>query len=115
MHSGPLTNYGSGVVDFFKPGTNYFTEGCMAYNSELNYQFSTVDFTFPGDEEGCIRIRSYSKDTSNVIFEKVMCGEIMRYGTPEQDTCTLKKMSDPVQYIFIAAAGLIVLSGFLAL
>ena len=87
----------------------------MAYNSELNYQFSTVDFTFPGDEEGCIRIRSYSKDTSNVIFEKVMCGEIMRYGTPEQDTCTLKKMSDPVQYIFIAAAGLIVLSGFLAL
>jgi len=119
LHSGPMTNYGSGVMDFFKPNTNHFTDGCMAFNSELNYQFSTVDFYFPTDddwsEQACIRIKSYSKDTSNVIFEKEMCGELMKNGTPEQDTCTLKKLSVPTYSLFIAAAALIVLSGVLSL
>ena len=113
LHSGPMTNYGSGVVDFFNPSANYFTDGCMAFNSELNHQFSTLTFTFPRDEP-CIQIRSYSKDSSNVIFEREICGETMRYGTPEEDTCTLKKLTVPTQYVFIAAAGLIVLSAFLA-
>lgn len=123
LHSGPMTNFGSGVADFFNPNTNYYTDGCMAFNSEVNHQFSTIDFSFPSDsyddddwwEEGCIRIRSYSGDSSNVIFEKEMCGEIMRYGTPEQDTCTLKKLSVPTQSLFIVAAILIVLMGMLAL
>jgi len=124
LHSGPLTNYGSGVKDFFSPSVNYFTDGCMAYNSELNYQFSTVDFYFPSSNEadddesndrGCILIRSYSKDSSNIIFEKEMCGDLMKYGTSEQDTCTLEKLSVPTYSIFIAAAALILLSGLLAL
>ncbi|KAL7526564.1 hypothetical protein ACHAXR_001544, partial [Thalassiosira sp. AJA248-18] len=120
LHSGPMTNYGAGVDGFFQPSTNYFTDGCMATNSELNYQFSTIDFYFPTQdddwsEDACLRIRSYSKDSSNVIFEKEMCGELMRYGTIEQDTCTLKKLTVPTYSVFIAAAGLIVLTGVLAL
>lgn len=117
LHSGPLTNYGSGVLDFFNPDTNYFTDGCMAYNSELNYQFSTISFSFPSTESwtGCMLLRSYSKDASNVIFEKELCGEVMRFGTSDQDTCKLKKMSIPTMSIFIAAAGLLVLNAMLAL
>ncbi len=117
LHSGPLTNFGSGVLDFFNPETNYFTDGCMAYNSELNYQFSTVSFSFPPDEgrTGCLLIRSYSGDASNIIFEKELCGEVMRFGTSEQDTCQLKKMSIPTMSIFGAAAGLLVLNALLAL
>jgi len=110
LHSGPLTNYG-GLKDFFKPETNHFTEGCKAYSGELNHQFSTVDFYFQEDQAACIRMKSYSEDTSNVIFEKEMCGEIMKSGTPEQDTCTLEKMSTPNMYLYIAAASLIVLNG----
>eukprot|EP00571_Detonula_confervacea_P003111 CAMPEP_0172319200 /NCGR_PEP_ID=MMETSP1058-20130122/37084_1 /TAXON_ID=83371 /ORGANISM="Detonula confervacea, Strain CCMP 353" /LENGTH=1125 /DNA_ID=CAMNT_0013034199 /DNA_START=97 /DNA_END=3474 /DNA_ORIENTATION=+ len=116
LHSGPLTNYGGGMVDFFKRDTHYFTDGCMATNSELNYQFSTVDFYFPEREDryGCMRIKSYSKDSSNVIFEKELCGRVMKYGTPEQDTCTLEKLTVPTQFFFIAAAGFILLNGILA-
>ena len=117
LHSGPMTNYGSSLVNFFKPTTNYFTNGCMAYNSEINHQFSTIDFSFPTreDRSGCMRIRSYSEDVSNIIFERELCGEIMTYGTPEQDTCTLKKLSVPTQSLFIAAAGLILINGIFAL
>ena len=117
LHSGPLTNFGSGVLDFFNPEINYFTDGCMAYNSELNYQFSTISFSFPPDEgrTGCLLIRSYSRDASNIIFEKELCGEVMRFGTSEQDTCQLKKMSIPTMSIFVAAAGLLVLNAILAL
>ncbi|KAL3762848.1 hypothetical protein ACHAWU_000995 [Discostella pseudostelligera] len=117
LHSGPLTNFGGGVHDFFNPDTNYFTDGCYAYNSELNYQFSTISFAFPSDESytGCMLLRSYSKDSSNVIFEKELCGQVMRFGTSDQDTCELERLSMPTQYIFVAAAGLLVLNAILAL
>ncbi len=113
LHSGPMTNYGSGLFDFFNPQANYFTEGCMAYNSEVNYQFSTVEFSFPSDEnqEGCMQIRSYSKDASSIIFEKKLCGEVMRNGTPDQSTCTLERLTVPTQSIFIGAFVLITLNG----
>ena len=117
LHSGPLANYGAGATDFFNPEMFYFTDGCIAYSSEVNHQFSTVDFSFPSDANqlGCMRIRSYSKDASNIIFEKELCGEVMRYGTPEQDTCTIKRMAVPTWSIFTAAAGLVVLGGILSL
>jgi hypothetical protein len=112
LHSGPLANYGAGATEKF-----YFTDGCMAYSNEVNHQFSTVDFSFPSDaiQLGCVRIRSYSKDVSNIIFEKELCGEVMRHGTPEHDTCTIKRMTVPTWSIFIAAAGLVVLGGILLL
>ncbi|KAL7441793.1 hypothetical protein ACHAXH_008777 [Discostella pseudostelligera] len=117
LHSGPLANFGSGVLDFFNPETNYFTDGCYAYNSELNYQFSTISFAFPSDESytGCMLLRSYSKDSSNIIFEKELCGQVMRFGTPDQDTCQLERLSMPTQYIFVTAAGLLVINAILAL
>lgn len=117
LHSGPLANYGSGATDVFNPEKFFFTDGCMAYSSEVNHQFSTVDFSFPSDSNqlGCMRIRSYSKDASNIIFEKELCGEVMRFGTPEQDTCTIKKMAVPTWSIFTAAAGLVVLGGIVSL
>lgn len=117
LHSGPLANYGSGATDFFKPEKYYFTDGCMAYSSEVNHQFSTVDFSFPSDvnQLGCMRIRSYSGDASNIIFEKELCGEVMKYGAPGQETCTIKRMTVPTWSIFTAAAGLVVLGGILSL
>ena len=117
LHSGPLTNFGGSLIDFFKPDTFYFTDGCMAYNSDMNHQFSTIDFSFPTREgrRGCVRLRSYSEDASNVIFEKELCGELMEYGTTEQDTCELKKLSIPTMSLFIAAAGVIVITAILTL
>ena len=110
LHSGPLTNYGS-LLDLFQPRTHHFKEGCMAYSNELNHQFSTVNFYFPSPEErGCVRIKSYSKD-ADIIFEREMCGELMRRGTSEPDTCTLPKFSVPTKAVLIAAAALVVLSG----
>ncbi|KAL3788871.1 hypothetical protein ACHAW5_009228 [Stephanodiscus triporus] len=116
LHSGPLAKYGPGATDFFKPEKYYFTDGCMAYSSEVNHQFSTVDFSFPSDvnQLGCMRIRSYSGDASNIIFEKELCGEIMKYGAPDQETCTIKRMTVPTWSIFTAAAGLVVLGGILS-
>ena len=115
LHSGPMTNYGW-FTDFFDPH-GYFTDGCMATNSELNYQFSTLEFAFPTNENraGCVQVRSYSEDSSNVILEKKICGETMRYGTEEQDTCTLKNLTVPTYSLFISAAGLILLQGISAL
>lgn len=117
FHSGPLTNFGGSLIDFFKPDTFYFTDGCMAYNSDMNHQFSTIDFSFPTREgrRGCMRLRSYSEDASNVIFEKELCGELMEYGTAEQDTCEMKKLSIPTMSLFIAAAGVILITAILAL
>jgi hypothetical protein len=117
LHSGPLTNYGPGATDFFKPEKFYFTDGCMAYSNEVNHQFSTVDFSFPSDvnQLGCMRIRSYSNDASNIIFEKELCGEVMKYGTPQQETCTIKRMTVPTWSIFTAAAGFVALGAILSL
>jgi hypothetical protein len=117
LHSGPLANYGAGATDFFKPEKFYFTDGCMAYSNEVNHQFSTVDFSFPSDvnQLGCMRIRSYSNDASNIIFEKELCGEIMKYGTSEQETCTIKRMTVTTWSIFTAAACLLVLGAILSL
>lgn len=111
LHSGPMTNYG-GLKEMILPNTEYFTDGCMAYSNEINHQFSTIDFSFPTNvnQLGCMRLRSYSEDASNVIFEQELCGEIMKYGTPEQDTCTMKKLSWPTTSLFIFAAGLILIS-----
>ena len=113
LHSGPMTNYGSGLSNFFNPQANYFTDGCMAYNSEVNYQFSTVEFSFPLDEnqEGCMQIRSYWKDASSIIFKKKLCREVMRNNTPDQSTCTLERLTVPTQSIFIGAFVLITLNG----
>ena len=112
LHSGPLANYGAGATEKF-----YFTDGCMAYSNKVNHQFSTVAFSFPSEaiQLGCARIRSYSKDASNIIFEKELCGEVMRHGTPEQETCTIKRMAVPTWSIFIVATGLVVLGRILSL
>mmetsp|Transcript_17540 Transcript_17540/g.37918 ORF Transcript_17540/g.37918 Transcript_17540/m.37918 type:complete len:1005 (+) Transcript_17540:306-3320(+) len=116
LHSGPLANYG-GVTEMFKPNTEHFTDGCKAYSNELNNQFSTVDFYFPAEDDwwdqACLRIRSYAGDSSNVIFEKEMCGELMKHGTPEQDTCTLPTMPVDTLVLFITAGSLIVFNFFL--
>ena len=85
LHSGPLSNYGAGSIkNIFKPKKYQFTEGCMAISAEMNYQFSTIEFDFPPDaaENGCLRIKGYKLDSasSNIIFEKELCGEIMRGG-----------------------------------
>ena len=109
LHSGPLANYGPGATDLFNTEKFHFTEGCMASSNEVNHQFSTVDFAFPSDTDqlGCVRIRSYSNDASNIIFEKELCGEVMKSGSPETDTCTTKRMAIPTYSIFSAAAALV--------
>lgn len=116
LHSGPLANYGPGATDFFSPETFYFTDGCMAKSSELNHQFSTLDFLFPSDANqlGCVRIRSYLDYATNIIFEKELCGEVMKFGTLEQDNCTTKRMTVPSYSVFSAAAVLVVLGGLLS-
>lgn len=113
LHSGPLANYG-GLSELFKPSTNFFTDGCKAFSSELNHQFSTVEFYFPSNQ-ACVRMKSYSEDSSNVIFEKEMCGELMKYGTPEEHTCTLAPMSALTMSLYSAAGSLIVLNGALVI
>ena len=122
FHSGPLTNFGSGLKSFFKRSSKYFTEGCMAINSEVNHQFSTVGFDFPSRAEmemgakPCVNLNSYAENSSNIIFSKRLCaGNMMREGTAEKDTCILQKLSVPTQSIFIAGIAVIVLNGLMAL
>lgn len=121
LHSGPLTNFGSGLKDFIKPQENYFTDGCKAINSEVNHQFSTVEFIFPTEEmeaEGmqpCLELKSYADNLDNVIFQKKLCGEIMREGTLQKDTCTLPRFSLRTEVIFIVALAIIGLNFFVAL
>ena len=120
LHSGPLSKFGpGGVKNIFKPKDYHFTEGCMAVSTEINYQFSTIEFTFPQDaaEDGCMRIRGYRKDSSsdNIIFEKEVCGEIMRIGTPEQDTCQMKSFTISTTVILLAALALVTAYGILAM
>jgi hypothetical protein len=109
LHSGPLTNFGSGIRSFIDPTEKYFTDGCMAINSEVNHQFSTVEFTFPTEEvealgeKPCLEIKSYSESKDNIIFQKKLCGEIMREGTLEMDTCTMPRFTLKTQVIFIFA------------
>lgn len=114
LHSGPLANYGPGATDLFSTEKFHFTEGCMASSNEVNHQFSTVDFSFPSDADqmGCVRIRSYSNDASNIIFEKELCGELMKSGSPETDTCTTKRMAIPT-YSMLSAAAALVLFGWM--
>lgn len=121
LHSGPLTNFGSGLKDFITPQTNYYTDGCMAINSEVNHQFSALKFVFPSEEDEangvlpCIEIKGYADSSENFIFEKQLCGEIMREGTPKQDTCTLPRLSQTTTIIFIFGLCLIGLNLVLAL
>lgn len=117
LHSGPLANYGPGATDLFSTEKFHFTEGCMASSSEVNHHFSTVDFSFPSDTNqlGCVRIRSYANDASNIIFEKEMCGEVMKTGTPETDTCTTKRMAIPTYSMFSAAAALVLFGWMLTI
>lgn len=115
LHSGPLTNFGSGITDFIHPQENYFTDGCHAINSEVNHQFSTVEFTFPADMQPCIELKSYAENADNVIFQTKTCGEIMRSGTAVQDVCTLPRLSKMTEIIFIVALGIIGLNLFIAL
>lgn len=121
LHSGPLTNFGSGIKDFVHPQENYFTDGCHAINSEVNHQFSTVEFTFPTQEmeaagmQSCIELKSYAENSGNVIFQTKLCGEIMRVGTPDQDVCTLPRLSKRTEIIFIASLCVIGLNLFIAL
>jgi len=122
FHSGPLTNFGSGVKSFFAPSDHYFTDGCMAFNSEVNYQFGTVEFEFPSDEvvesgsRPCVILKSYADNSANLIFTKRLCaGEMMREGTTESDTCTLPRLSDTTFYMFVAALAVIGVYGILSL
>ncbi|KAL7551286.1 hypothetical protein ACHAWF_014464 [Thalassiosira exigua] len=113
LHSGPLAQYGGSPLDFFAPEAHAFTDGCAAYTSAVNHQFSTVSFRFPYDDgEGCVLIRSYAEDSSTVVFEKEMCGELMKYGDPGAGgTCRLERLPYATQYVFVAAAGLILVAG----
>ena len=121
LHSGPLTNFGSGIKDFIHPQDNYFTDGCHAINSEINHQFSTVEFTFPTQQmetEGmqpCIKLKSYAERADNVIFERTLCGEIMREGTAEQDVCTLPRLTFRTEIIYIFSLCIIGVNLFVAL
>lgn len=121
LHSGPLTNFGSGIKDFVHPQENYFTDGCYAINSEVNHQFSTVEFTFPTQDmeadgmQPCVELKSYAEDLDNVIFQTKLCGEIMREGTSEQDVCTLPRLTMRTEIIFIRALCVIALNLFIAL
>lgn len=119
LHSGPLSKYGAGNwKNIFKPKSYRFTEGCMAVSSEMNYQFSTIEFDFPQDaaESGCLHIKGYKDNSSsdNVIFEKELCGEIMREGTPDHDTCQLKSFRAPSASMLIIALALIIVYGVIA-
>jgi len=120
LHSGPLAKYGAGnVKNIFKPKKYHFKEGCMAISAESNYQFSTIEFKFPVDaaESGCLLIKGYKKDSSsdNNIFEKELCGEIMKNGSPDQDTCEMKSFRAPTTAMLITALALVVGLGILAL
>jgi hypothetical protein len=119
LHSGPLTNNGPGnVKNIFKPKEYQFNEGCMSVSAEINYQFSTIEFNFPQDaaESACLRIKGYKKDSSsdNIIFEKELCGEIMRNGSPEQDTCKVKSFRAQTTAMLIGALALVAVLGILA-
>eukprot|EP00956_Cyclotella_meneghiniana_P028036 scaffold64327_cov74-Cyclotella_meneghiniana.AAC.10 len=113
FHSGPLTNFGSGITDFIEPQENYFTDGCYAINSEVNHQFSTVEFSF--GTQPCVELKSYAENSDNVIFQTKLCGEIMRSGTVEQDICTLDRLSQRTEIIFIVSLAIIGLNLFIAL
>ena len=121
LHSGPLANLGAGGLYFWKNKKHYFTDGCIGTSSDVNHQFSTVDFVFPTGENGvteggCIRIKSYSEST--VVFERELCGgDIMRLGvgTSERTTCEMKKMSTANQVLLISSASLVGVGGVVAL
>lgn len=118
LHSGPLANLGAGGLYMWKNKEHYFTDGCIGTSSDVNYQFSTVDFVFPTGqngvtEGGCIRIKSYSE--SNVVFERELCGDIMRFGASEQTMCEMKKMSNANQALLISSASLTGAVGVLTL
>lgn len=120
LHSGPLAKFGPGAAkNIFKPKSYMFTEGCMAVSAEINHQFSTIEFVFPQSaaESGCLRIKGYKTDSSssNVVFEKELCGEIMREGTPEQDSCSTKSFTAPTAAMTIIAFFLIVIYGAISL
>jgi len=120
LHSGPLSNYGpGGAKNIFKPREYRFTEGCMAVSSELNYQFSTIEFDLPQDtaESGCLRIKGFKEGSSsdNIIFEKELCGEIMRDGSAEQDTCKMKSFTAPTAAMLVVALILTMVPGMLIL
>lgn len=121
LHSGPLSNAGPGnVKNIFKPKEHHFTEGCMAISAEMNYQFSTIEFDFPQDaaENGCIRIKGYKRGSSsdNIIFEKELCGEIMRDGFTEQDnTCRTKSFTVPTTIMLLIALAFVIVLGVLVL
>ncbi len=120
LHSGPLSNAGPGnVKNIFKPKEHRFTEGCMAVSAEMNYQFSTIEFDFPQDaaESGCLRIKGYKKGSSsdNLFFEKELCGEIMRDGSAEQDTCRTKSFTVTTTIMLIMALAFIMVHGVVVL
>ena len=120
LHSGPLANLGAGGLSMWKSKQHYFTDGCIGTSSDVNHQFSTVDFVFPNGkngvtEGGCIRIKSYRESNSNVVFERELCGDIMRFGTSEQTTCEMNKMSNANQALLISSASLVGAGGVLTI
>ena len=117
MHSGPLTNFG-GLSDAIKPKENFFTDGCHAISSEVNHQFSTLEFIFPIQSSGsppCIELKSYAETSDHIIFQTKMCGEIMKEGTVKQNVCTLPRMSFKTGFLFLASLCIIALTFFIVL
>ena len=60
-------------------------------------------------------MKSYAENSDNVIFQTKLCGEIMRSGTVEQDICTLHRLSQRTEIIFIVSLAIIGLNLFIAL
>ena len=115
LHSGPLDRMGSA-----KGGP--YTQQCVAADDERNHQYSVLSFSFPEDQDPCLRIEAFRfTDFSGeeLVFEQSWCGEL--YGAADTtgalttDACTIPSYSPLTQGLFYTAVGLLVLSLIAAL